>query len=182
MKIKNQNLLTLGIVLFVLGIFVRVIPIQLSDAHQFILLSVVTMAATLILIVSGIVFIIIALVKMKNEARFNERVNQSAAAHVMSGQAQPEYNRRLAGFCKNGAVADEGTQAKLFAQAVQTLMLEAPSTAVFADLNEMTITEEKAMYIVKGWVDSQNYYGVIIRTPFTLAVFKHNGTWHTSFS
>ncbi|MEL7603711.1 MAG: hypothetical protein AAGU77_11215 [Bacillota bacterium] len=182
MRIKNQDLLTLGIVLFVLGLVVRVIPLPFVDAHQVIVLSIIVMTATIILIVAGIVFIVIALVKLKNEARLNERINQSAAAAVMSSQAQPEYNRRLASFCKNGAVADEQTQAKLFAQAVTTLTLEAPSSAVFADLNETTITEEKGMHVVKGWVDSQNFYGVMIRAPFTLAVFKANGVWHTSFS
>lgn len=100
----------------------------------------------------------------------------------MGMQAQAEYSRRLAGFRKGGADADEVTQAKLFAQAVATLTLEAPSTAVFADLNETIIAEENGMHVVTGWVDSQNSYGVMIRTPFTFMVFKVNGTWHTSFT
>lgn len=63
MKLRNQDLLTLGIILFVLGIVVRVIPIQLADAYQFILFSIIIMTITIILIVAGIVFIVLALIK-----------------------------------------------------------------------------------------------------------------------
>lgn len=183
-RLNNQNLLGLGIILFVLGIVVWVIPIPIpfTDADQFIRLSMIILMITLILIVAGIVFIVIALIKRNKETKQNNREIQSATAAVMSVQVQAEYNRRLASFCKGGIDADEYTQAKLFAQAAQTLSLLAPSTAVFADLNEMIIAMENGMYTVTGWVDAQNNYGVMIRTPFTLAVFKVNGTWHTSFA
>jgi hypothetical protein len=182
MRISNQGVLMLGVVLFVLGLLVRVIPIEMTDAYQFIILSVVTMAITIIFVASGITFIVIALVKQYKGAKQGERELKCANAALMSTQAQAEFNRRLARFSTGGVAPDEITQAKLFAQAVQTFRLEAPSSAVFADLNEMTVTEKLGVYIVTGWVDSQNFYGVMIRTPFTLGVFKGNGTWHVDNS
>ncbi len=44
--------------------------------------------------------------------------------------------------------------------------LKAPSTAVFCKEEELTITEEYGMYLVTGWVDSQNSYGAMVRTYY----------------
>lgn len=183
MRLKTIHLLALGIFLFLLGIVLLVmpIPIQFTDANQFIQIHMIIMVITWIMIVSGIVFIVIAAIKLNKETEQKKREIQNTTVTVMSVQAQAEYNRRLTGFCNGGVVADEYTQAKLYAQAVQTLSLLAPSTAVFADLNEMIIAEGNGMYTVTGWVDAQNSYGVMIRTPFTLAVFKVNGKWNTNF-
>jgi hypothetical protein len=35
------------------------------------------------------------------------------------------------------------------------------------------------MHTVTGWVDAQNSYGAMIRTPFSIIVFKKNGMWQT---
>lgn len=109
MRLSNQGVLTLGVLLFVLGLVVRILPIPAANAHQLILWSAVTMAVTIFLVVSGIAFIVIALVKQKKGAKQDERESQCASAAMMSMQAQGEYNRRLAAFCKGGIAADEQT-------------------------------------------------------------------------
>lgn len=98
----------------------------------------------------------------------------------VSSKAQFDFSKRLEEFQKDSAkIIDEGIEAKLFAQAVEAQTLKAPATAVFANVEEMTITQDNEVYIVAGWVDSQNSYGAMIRTPFKIRVVKNNGTWKT---
>ena len=68
-------------------------------------------------------------------------------------------------------------EAKLFAQAIELQLLKAPATAQFCSLEEMTVTSSGDVYIVGGYVDSQNSYGAVVRTPFKITVFKENGVW-----
>lgn len=42
--------------------------------------------------------------------------------------------------------------------------LKAPTTAVFCKDYELLIKENKGIYYVSGWVDSQNSFGAMIRT------------------
>lgn len=72
---------------------------------------------------------------------------------------------------------DEETEAKLYAKAVETMLLKSPSTAKFCTLEEMTVINNNEIYQVSGYVDSQNSYGAMIRTPFTFTIKKENGTW-----
>ena len=44
--------------------------------------------------------------------------------------------------------------------------LKAPSTAIFCKEEELTIIQDYGMYLVTGWVDSQNSYGAMIRTYY----------------
>lgn len=53
--------------------------------------------------------------------------------------------------------------------------LKAPATAVFCKPEELQIKEFEGVYTVSGWVDSQNSYGAMIRTPFTLKMKNENG-------
>ena len=53
--------------------------------------------------------------------------------------------------------------------------LKAPATAVFCKPEELQIKEIEGVYTVSGWVDSQNSYGAMIRTPFTLKMKNENG-------
>ncbi len=177
MRMKNKDIMTLGILLLIFGIGAWVIPLPFVNAHTFLLVRAIVTTVTLVLVVSGVVFIVIAIVNFSRDGK-QDKLDHAAA---ISTQAQAEYHRKLSALCGDAA-ADELTQAKLFAQAVQMLALEAPSTAVFAPLNEMTVAEDSGTYAVSGWVDSQNGYGVMIRTHFTIAVFKANGTWHVRFS
>ena len=64
------------------------------------------------------------------------------------------------------------TEAKRFAQSVELQVLKAPASAKFCALEEMTASEVGGVYTVSGYVDSQNSYGAMIRTPFTLHVQK----------
>ena len=40
---------------------------------------------------------------------------------------------------------------------------------------KLQIKEFEGVYTVSGWVDSQNSYGAMIRTPFTLKMKNENG-------
>lgn len=72
--------------------------------------------------------------------------------------------------------------AKLFAQTVELQLLKAPATARFCSLEEMRVTESKGIFTVSGYVDAQNSYGALIRTPFTLRVYREGNIWKSADS
>lgn len=74
-------------------------------------------------------------------------------------------------------IADKETYAKVYAKAVQSILLKAPGTAKFCDFNEMTVVSSNDTYTVSGYVDSQNSYGAYVRTPFTYNIKEENGKW-----
>ena len=53
--------------------------------------------------------------------------------------------------------------------------LKAPASAVFCNIDDLVIQENDNEYIVKGWVDSQNTYGAMIRTNVNLKMAIENG-------
>lgn len=53
--------------------------------------------------------------------------------------------------------------------------LKSPASAVFCNIEELTITDNYGVYVVNGWVDSQNSYGAMIRTNVTLKMMIENG-------
>lgn len=95
-----------------------------------------------------------------------------------SQNAQNAFIQKLNEFTATGGIADETTEAKLFAQAVQLQLLRAPLSAVFCPLTDMSATNNgNSRYTINGYVDSQNIYGAMIRSPFTFNVVKSNGIW-----
>ena len=44
----------------------------------------------------------------------------------------------------------------------------------------MTVAFVDGNYIVSGYVDSQNSYGAMIRSPFKLTVYKQDGIWQAA--
>ena len=72
---------------------------------------------------------------------------------------------------------DKETEAKLYTKALETMLLKTPATAKFCPLEEMTVLNNNGNYQISGYVDSQNSYGAMIRTPFTFNVKEENGTW-----
>ncbi len=173
---KNSILLGGGMMLFLLGFTMLIMPNSVPFSDDTI--TILTIFGSL-MIIAGIALFVFFVVKFSKETKQAELEKKVAATAAMSKQAQAEYNKKLAAYGKDGAHADEKTQAKLFAQAVHTLTLKAPSTAVYSDLNETAIAENDGMYTVTGWVDAQNSYGAMIRTPFSILVFKKDGVWQT---
>ena len=80
-------------------------------------------------------------------------------------------------FKETEITVDEATEAKMFAKSVELKLLKAPATAKFCDLSEMTAIKTNDIYTVSGYVDSQNSYGAMIRTPFMLRVTKGAEGW-----
>ena len=99
------------------------------------------------------------------------------ANETISAQAQFAFNEKMAQIKETAIQIDDIVEAKLFAQAVELQLLKAPATAQFCSLEEMTVTATGDVYVVSGYVDSQNSYGAIVRTPFKITVFKDNGVW-----
>lgn len=176
MTTKNRILLGGGMMLFLLGFTMLIMPTSIPFSEDTI--SILTIFGTL-MIIAGITLFIFFVLKFSKETKQAELERKIAASTAMSKQAQIEYNKKLAAYSKNGAPADEKAQAKLFAQAVQTLTLKAPSTAVYSDLNETAIAENDGIYTVTGWVDAQNTYGAMMRESFSILVFKKDGVWQT---
>ena len=103
---------------------------------------------------------------------------KAIANEGMSAQAQFTFNEKIAQIKETAIQIDDMVEAKLFAQAVELQLLKAPATAQFCSLEEMTVTTTTGdIYVVSGYVDSQNSYGAIVRTPFKITVFKDNGVW-----
>ena len=165
--------LIVGLALFLLG--TALIASSPFSGHT------ITLTIGLFLIIAGGVLVALAIVqayKKRMELNNNNMGGKKPVTAAMGMQAQAEYNRRLAAYCKDGAPADEPTQAKLFAQAVLTLSLVAPSTAVFSDL-DAAVAGSNATYMVTGWVDATNIFGAMLRESFPMRVFKKDGVWQT---
>lgn len=61
------------------------------------------------------------------------------------------------------------------AETIISQYLKAPATAKFPGMSEVQITRFQDGFRVDGYVDSQNSYGALIRSPFsTLFQFKEN--------
>ena len=99
---------------------------------------------------------------------------------TMSNRAQTAYNQKKEEAEKENGSIDLIAEAKLFAQSVELQLLKAPASAKFCTLDEMAVTELNGIYTVSGYVDSQNSYGAMIRTPFTLKVFKDETGWKSA--
>lgn len=95
----------------------------------------------------------------------------------LTNRAQFAFNKKLEEIKASAVEVDDMVEAKLFAQAVELQLLKTPATAQFCALDEMTVTVNDDIYVVRGYVDSQNSYGAMVRTPFTITVFKENGVW-----
>jgi hypothetical protein len=140
-----------------------------------------TQTIGLLLMIAGGVLLVLAIVqayKERMELNRNNMGGKKPVTAAMGMQAQAEYNRRLAAYSKEGVPADEKAQAKLFAQAILTLSLGAPSTAVFSDL-DAAAAGSNGTYRVTGWVDAQNIFGVMMRESFSMRVFNKDGVWQT---
>lgn len=173
---KSSILIALAMILFIAGFSLWIIPgSTLYDENAVTILGIVGV----IMIIASVVLFVLSGVQISKDTKQTEQERQKAVTAAMSTQAQAEYKKMLAAYSQDGAYADELTQAKLFAQAVEILTLKAPSTAAFSGLDETTIAEDNGTYTVTGWVDAQNSFGAMIRTPFSILVSKKDGAWQT---
>lgn len=180
---RTRIFMILGVMVAILGFTILLIS-GIVPFYGY--MMIIPMMLGVLLIIGGVLVFAryyVKFVKERYSIQFKERrelmMGRKPVPAAMGMQAQAEYNRRLAAYSKEGAFADERTQAKLFAQAVMTLTLMAPFTAVFSDLYETTVAENYGTYTVTGWVDSQNMFGAMMRTPFSMVVFKKDGVWQT---
>lgn len=58
-----------------------------------------------------------------------------------------------------------------------TEQLKAPSTAKFPSIREFSAVKKNGFWDVLGYVDSQNSYGVMLRTQFLCTLQKRGDTW-----
>jgi len=77
--------------------------------------------------------------------------------------------------------SDQSIDAALFCKYyIEALgVLRAPATAKFESLNTQSVTRVGTTYTVRSWVDAQNGFGAMIRTPF-MCVATSDGAkdWH----
>lgn len=133
------------------------------------------------LIVIGVILTAVGSAMPKPAGESNSGFSPQApvANEDMSAKAQFAFNQKVNEFsAAYGRMLTEAEEAALFAQAVELQLLKAPASAKFCALEEMTIKFDGVKYVVSGYVDSQNSYGAMVRTPFTLTVFKaSDGQW-----
>ena len=118
---------------------------------------------------------------------FNDLGSVSAAKVMYTTENSPYQNAAQHDFNQRKKSAEESfgnidihTEAKLFAQSLELQLLKAPATAKFCSLEEMSVMEVNGIYTVSGYVDSQNSYGAMVRTPFTLKIFKTADGWKSA--
>ncbi len=56
--------------------------------------------------------------------------------------------------------------------------LKSPMSAVLCSSNEFRITEGNGFYTIEGYVNSQNSYGAMIATDFSVTATYNNGKWN----
>ncbi len=100
--------------------------------------------------------------------------------HAISDAARFAYQQSREAVAQTNGAPDVITEANLIAQSVELQLLKAPASARFCTLEEMAVSEINGVYTVSGYVDSQNSYGAMIRTPFTLRVFRDATGWKSA--
>ena len=56
--------------------------------------------------------------------------------------------------------------------------LKAPLTAVLCEKEQMVVTNNNGIFEISGFVNSQNSYGAMIATDFTVKARYENGMWY----
>lgn len=121
--------------------------------------------------------------KKKNQQglSLNGETKQSTftANEDISQKAQYAYAKFRNEYDQGATIVDEIAEAKMFAKAVELQLLKTPASAVFCSMEEMNVIQIGGnVYSVSGYVDSQNSYGAMLRSQFSLTVFKDkNGMW-----
>ena len=54
--------------------------------------------------------------------------------------------------------------------------LKSPITAVLCDFDEMVISERNGQFVIKGYVSSQNGFGAMVKTDFSV-VASYEDSW-----
>lgn len=124
-----------------------------------------------------IICAVVAMLAKPSNLLFNwlaKKVEKTQAAYITS--ASVAFEKMLSDMSVDES-ADKETYAKVYAKAVQSIMLKAPGSAKFCELNEMNVVFVNDTYTVSGHVDSQNSYGAYVRTPFTYNIKEENGQW-----
>lgn len=71
--------------------------------------------------------------------------------------------------------SDRETTSIVFAEKVIKDTLKAPSTAKFVDVKAYELTNEKDVWAINGFVDSQNSFGAVIRSQWEVQLDYRDG-------
>ena len=96
-------------------------------------------------------------------------------------RAQNQYKKLIAEYTVDGSRLTEEDQAKLFARAIETQMLKAPSSAKWPDLSDIVVTTgDDNTFKVLGYCEAQNANGVYLREEYTFNLrINENKEWET---
>lgn len=133
------------------------------------------------LILAVVVFFIVSKIKVES-TKANTAGNIGIGNTKMATTSQQVYishNKRIQELQQTGENLTDMIEAKLFAISFQESLLRAPASAQFPPIDEIFCTLENNIYTVTGYVDSQNAYGAMVRTPFSYKVTKINGLWQS---
>jgi len=70
--------------------------------------------------------------------------------------------------------SDRETDSKIFAKEVIKEILKSPSTAEFSNVRAYELSNEKDVWVINGYVDSQNGFGAVIRSVWEVQLDYRN--------
>jgi uncharacterized phage-like protein YoqJ len=75
--------------------------------------------------------------------------------------------------CSQEAQIEPEIKAYVAAKSAVESQLNAPATAQFQQYNSSMVKSTSECYIVRGYVDSQNFFGAMLRSNFTVTLTKN---------
>lgn len=132
-----------------------------------------------------VVFVILIAVSPSQE---KPKTNQPANTNVSNANtnatadSSPKANENANVNTNTSTSSEKETISIVFAEKVIKDILKSPSTAKFVDVEAYELSNQKDVWAVNGYVDSQNSYGAMIRNQWEVQLDYRDGKGGTVIS